>query len=157
MYYNRTNLAYEVETGSAEETRHIPSSKKKVRSKPATGILLFICVVYVISSIASLLFKTADVNERKKELNDVKKQYNELVSENKKLEVDINAKIDLRKVETIAIAKLDMNKPKNSQVVYVSAKPQDYGEVITADKKPQKKGWFASIIKTFTGIFAYSN
>ena len=157
MYYNRTNLAYEVEVGTAEEIKHKPLKRKKAKTKPATGILLFICVVYVISSIASLLFKTADVNERKKDLNNIKKEYGALVSENKKLEVDINSEIDLRKVETIAIAELDMNTPKNSQVVYVSAKPQDYGEVITADKKEQKKGWLASVFKTFTGIFAYSN
>lgn len=156
MYYNNSNLAYEIEVGTAEEV-HEAQPKKKAGKKPSSGILLFICVIYVISSITSLLFKTADVNESKNELNQIKSEYEQLLNENKKLEVAINSEVDLRKVESIAIAELNMNKPKNSQIVYISTNPLDYGEIITEETESENEGLLASVIKSFTGIFAYSN
>ena len=156
MYYNNTNLAYELEEESfsyeSEEKAVRPAKKNKL-----SGLLLFICAVYVVASITSLLFKTASVNEEKAELNKLKNQYEEILNENKKLEVAINSKVDLRKVEDIAIAELNMNKPKNSQIVYVNTSPMDYGEVVEPATKSGSQGVFGSLIKTFTGIFAYSN
>ena len=156
MYYNNTNLAYELEeekiSYESERTAVRPAKKKK-----NSGLLIFICVVYVVASITSLLFKTASVNEEKAELNRIKNEYEEVLNENKKLEVAINSKVDLRKVEDIAIAELNMNKPKNSQIVYVNTNPMDYGEVIVPVEKEVSRGVFGSLIKTFTGIFAYSN
>lgn len=157
MYYNNSNLAYEIEVGTAEEVHEAPSSGKKARTGHISGLLLFICALYVISSITSLLFKTADVNESKNELNMIKSEYEEILNENKKLEVSINSEVDLRKVENVAIAELNMNKPKNSQIVYISTNPLDYGEIINEDTENEGKGLFASVIKSFTGIFAYSN
>ena len=156
MYYNNSNLAYEIEFNSPEEIRESKPAKK-TRKQPSSALLLFICAVYVISSITSLLFKTADVNESKNELNRIKNQYEEILNENKKLEVSINSEIDLRKVESVAIAELNMNKPKNSQIVYLSTHPLGYGEVINEEDKQEKPGFFANVIKSFTGIFAYSN
>ena len=164
MQYNRTNLAYEIEI-SGEEMRsentesRISETKKAKKKKSYSGFLLFICSVYIIGSIASLLFKTATVNEKKNELESIKKQYEEVLNENKKIEVELNSEVDLRKVEDIAIARLDMNKPKSSQIVYVNTNPNDYGEVVEPDEDAVKenRGIFGSIIKTFTGIFAYSN
>lgn len=157
MQYNETSLAYEIEYGNEESVREEPVRKTKKKNR--SGLLLFICAVYVIASIGSLLFKTANVNEKKNELETIKKQYEEVLNENKKIEVGLNSRIDLRKVEDIAIAKLDMNKPKYNQIVYVNTNPNDYGEVIEAEKETEKEsqGIFGSIIKTFTGIFAYSN
>ena len=33
MYYNRANLAYEVEVGTAEEIKHKPLKRKKAKKK----------------------------------------------------------------------------------------------------------------------------
>lgn len=156
MYYNNTNLAYELkeENYSYEEKAQ---AVKPVKKNKLSGLLIFICAVYVIASITSLLFKTASVNEQKAELNKIKAEYEEVLNENKKLEVSINSKVDLRKVEDIAIAELNMNKPKNSQIVYVNTNPLDYGEVVIPEEKSGSYGVFGSLIKTFTGIFAYSN
>ena len=155
MYYN-SNLAYEINYNTQEETKTAtPEKKRKVQ--PSSSLLIFICAIYVIASITSLLFKTADVNESKNELSQIKNQYEELLNENKKLEVAINSEIDLRKVESVAIANLNMNKPKNSQIVYVSTNPLGYGEIIEEEPEASKGNFFANVIKSFTGIFAYSN
>lgn len=156
MYYSKSNLAYEIEVNTDKEVHEAPE-KKKAGTGQVSGLLLFICVVYVISSITSLLFKTADVNESKNELNMIKSEYEAILNENKKLEVSNNSEIDLRKVENVAIAELNMNKPKNSQIVYISTNPVDYGEIITEETEAEGRGFLASAIKSFTGIFAYSN
>jgi len=156
--YSNSNLAYEYEFETEVKERKRAEATAGKKTKPVSGFVLLVCVVYVITSIASLLFKTAAVNESKTELNSVKTQYEDILNENKKLEVAINTEIDLRKVESVAIAELDMNKPKNSQVVYVNTNPMDYGEIIEEEAEETKtEGLIASAIKSFTGIFAYSN
>lgn len=158
MRYNRTSLAYNVNEYS--EVDELVSEAKKSSSvkKKNSNLFAFICVVYVVSMIALLLIKTANINEQKSALTKIQNEYNEILNENKKIEVSINSQIDLRKVEEIAIAQLGMNKPKQSQTVYVSTVPKDYGEVF-ADNKEDKSGGniFASLVKSLNSIFSYSN
>lgn len=157
MYYSKSNLAYDLKTEVEERAEKTPARASRKKTKSVSGLVIFVCAVYIIASITTLLFKTADVNESKAELNMVKKQYEDILNENKKLEVAINTEIDLRKVESVAIAELDMNKPKNSQVVYVNTNPNDYGEIIAEEPEVKKGGFITTAIKSFTGIFAYSN
>lgn len=160
MRYNRTSLAYNIDEYSEVDTL-VDEAKKSVRStkkKKSSKLFIFICAVYMVSIIASLLVKTATITEQKAELTAIKNEYNEIVNLNKKLEVDINSRIDLRKVEEIAIAQLNMNRPKKSQTVYINTQPDDYGEVV-ADNANRKndENIFASLVKTLNGYFAYSN
>lgn len=158
MRYNRTNLAYSIDEHTEVDELINEAKKTTVKKKKNSKLFTFVCAVYVISMIASLLFKTANINEQKTTLTHIQTEYNEILNENKKLEVNINSQIDLRKVEEIAIAQLGMNKPKKSQTVYINTEPKDYGEVF-ADNANDKSGEniFASIIKSLSGIFAYSN
>ena len=158
MRYNRTSLAYSIDEHSIVDDLVSEAKKSTVKKKKNSKLFAFICVVYVVSAIASLLIKTANINEQKIALTQIKNEYNEILNENKKLEVTINSQIDLRKVEEIAIAQLGMNKPKKSQTVYVITEPKDYGEVFLDDSKGNSgENIFASIVKSLNGIFAYSN
>ena len=158
MKYNRTSLAYNIEEYTEVDELVNEARKTTAGKNKKTKLLVFICAVYVISMIASLLFKTADINEQKDALIKLQASYNEILNENKKLEVSINSQIDLRKVEEIAIAQLGMNKPKKSQTVYISTEPKDYGEVFLNNSESESKGnILASILKSLKGIFAYSN
>ena len=158
MRYNRTSLAYDVDEFTAVDEL-VTEAKKTVPSKKKNSKLFaFVCVVYVVAMIASLLIKTANINEQKTALTKVKNEYNNVLNENKKLEVTINSQIDLRKVEEIAIAQLGMNKPKKSQVVYVTTEPKDYGEVFAENNTDKNNdGLVASIVKSLSGIFTYSS
>ena len=158
MKYNRTNLAYSIDEHTEVDNLVKEVKKTSVARKKNSALFVFVCAVYVISMIASLLFKTADINEQKNALIKLQASYNEILNENKKLEVSINSQIDLRKVEEIAIAQLGMNKPKKSQTVYISTEPKDYGEVFAKKSDENSKGnILASILKSLRGIFAYSN
>ena len=158
MRYNRTSLAYKVEEYSEVDTLIEEAKKENTKKNKSSALFIFICAVYMVSIIASLLVKTATITEQKAELTAIKSEYNEIVNINKKLEVDINSQIDLRKVEEIAIAKLNMNQPKKSQIVYITTEPRDYGEVIAENNSRRKnENIFASLIKSLNGYFAYSN
>ena len=158
MRYNKTSLAYNIDEHSEVDELINEAKKSSVSKNKNSKLYLFVCAVYVICMIASLLIKTANINEQKAELTSIQNQYNEILNENKKLEVNINAQIDLRKVEEIAIAQLGMNRPKKSQTVYVSTQPKDYGEVFI-DNSPKNSGGniFAALVKSLNSFFAYSN
>lgn len=158
MRYNRTSLAYKVEEYSEVDTLIKEAKKENTKKNKNSALFIFICAVYMISIIASLLVKTATITEQKAELTAIKSEYNEILNINKKLEVDINSQIDLRKVEEIAIAQLNMNQPKKSQIVYITTEPRDYGEVLAGNNNQRKnENIFASLIKSLNGYFAYSN
>ena len=158
MRYNRTSLAYKVEEYSEVDTLVKEAKKDNSKKNKNTALFVFICAVYMVSIIASLLVKTATITEKKAELTAIKSEYNEILNANKKLEVDINSQIDLRKVEEIAIAQLNMNQPKKSQIVYITTEPKDYGEVVAKNNSERKnENIFASLIKSLNGYFAYSN
>ena len=157
MRSNRTSLSYQIEEHDEVESL-VKEIKKDTKKKKKSGMFAFVCAVYIVAIVASLLFKTVEINEQKINLNNLKSEYNELCSYNKKLEVDINSKIDLRKVEEIAIAQLDMNQPKKSQIVYINAEPKDYGVVFSEESDyKDNSNILASLIKSLNGYYAYSN
>ncbi len=157
MRSNRTSLSYQIEEHDEVESL-VKEIKKDTKKKKKSGMFAFVCAVYIVAIVASLLFKTVEINEQKISLNNLKSEYNELCSYNKKLEVDINSKIDLRKVEEIAIAQLDMNQPKKSQIVYINAEPKDYGVVFSEESDyKDNSNILASLIKSLNGYYAYSN
>ena len=159
MRYNRTSLAYKIEETDEVDTLINEAKKMNTGKKSKNSLfLVFICAVYLFAITASLLIKTASVNEQKSELIAIKNEYNELVNVNKKLEVNINAQIDLRKVEEIAIARLNMNQPKKSQIVYITTEPKDYGEVFSKESAGREsENIFATLIKSLNGYYEYSN
>ena len=158
MRYNRTSLAYKVEEFSEVDTLVNEAKKENPKKNKNSILVIFICAIYLASITASLLYKTATITEKQAELMNIKNEYNEILNANKKMEVDINSRIDLRKVEEIAIAQLGMNQPKKSQIVYIATEPRDYGEVIAENAGRKQNGnIFASLIKSLNGYFAYSN
>ena len=161
MKHRNSSLTFQVEEYDEVENlvREIKKESEEKKNKKKSGIFAFMCAVYIVAIVASLLFKTVDINEQKISLSAMEEEYNELCTCNKKLEVDINSKIDLRKVEEIAIAQLDMNQPKKSQIVYINTEPKEYGVVVGAEdgKSDKSGGVLASLIKSLNGYYAYSN
>ena len=161
MKRNERSLSFNIEEYDEVENlvKEIKKENQDKKERKKAGFFAFMCAVYIVAIVASLLFKTVDINEQKIRLSAMEKEYNELCTYNKKLEVDINSKIDLRKVEEIAIAQLDMNQPKKSQIVYINTEPKDYGVVVADENGNSDKsgGVLASLIKSLNGYYAYSN
>lgn len=161
MKYNRTSLAYSTEEIDVENSQEkTASTKTQQRKKKSNAYRFFIlCALYLLAIACAPIMKSTQVALAKQQLNQEKAAYNEILNENKRLEVAINTEVDLRKVENIALTKLGMNKPLPSQIVYVNTNASNYGEVVAANKEEdaKKDTMWGSFVKSFMGIFAFSN
>ncbi len=158
MKYNRTNLAYSTE--EFEQETVAPKQAAKKQPKKANAYRFFIlCALYLLAIACAPILKSTQVALAKQQLNIQKAAYNELLNENKRLEVSINSEVDLRKVEDIALSRLGMNKPLSSQIIYVDTNANHYGEVVNADgpSAEQQDTVWGSFVKSFMGMFAFRN
>ncbi len=161
MKYNRTSLAYSTEEIVEEinpAQNHTPKTQQKKKKGNAYRFFI-LCALYLLAIACAPIMKSTQVAMAKQQLNKEKAAYNEVLNENKRLEVAINSEVDLRKVENIALTKLGMNKPLPSQIIYVNTNANNYGEVIAADKTEDagKDTVWGSFVKSFMGMFAFSN
>ncbi len=157
MKYNRTSLAYNTEEYSEEAVKQ-PVAPKKAKKGNAFRFFL-LCAIYLLAIACAPILKSTQVAMAQHQLNQQKAEYNELLNENKRLEVAINSEMDLRKVEEIALTRLGMNKPLSSQVVYVNTNASHYGEVVAAQpgRQEQTDTFWGSFVKSFMGMFAFTN
>jgi Tfp pilus assembly protein PilN len=148
------NLAYKPlikNKGHVGDIKHI-IKKKPSKKQKATYLKISILIAFFMVASISLLIKNVEVTEQSKRNASLKLQYSELYSQNKKKEMDINKKIDLKTVEEIAIATYGMNRARKEQIVYVDVKGQDYGIVAKAEDEQAEKD---KKINTLTGLLAY--
>jgi hypothetical protein len=148
------NLAYKpfkINRGPVGDIKHIV--KKKVSKQQKSSYLKYTVLIafFMLASI-SLLVKNVEVTEQSKKNTALKVEYSNLYSQNKKKEMDINKKIDLKTVEEIALATYGMNRARKDQIVYVDVKGQDYGIVAKGDDPKEDKD---KKIATLTGLLAY--
>ena len=71
---------------------------------------------------------------------------------NKKKEIEINQKIDLKTVEELAVASYNMNRARKEQVVYIDVKGQDYG-VMAKNTSPEEEP--TENFNVLTGLMTY--
>lgn len=147
------NLAYKP---LIEKKRRVSDINHIVKKKPtkkakSTYLKLSILIVFFMIAAISLLLKNAQVNEQSAKNAKLKIEYADIYSQNKKKEIEINKKIDLKTVEEIAISTYGMNRARKEQIVYVDVKGQDYGIVAKANTEEtnDKK------TNTLTGLLAY--
>lgn len=159
MKYNRTSLAYSTEEIEVENGQAKAAAPKQKKKKGNAYRFFILCALYLLAIACAPIMKSTQVALAKQKLNQEKAAYNEILNENKRLEVAINSQVDLRKVEDIALTRLGMNKPLPSQIVYVNTNASNYGEVVAANKGEEEKKdtvW-GSFVKSFMGMFAFSN
>ena len=128
------NLAYkqkQEEAAIVHDLRPIAKkrrSQEKKRFQLKIGIFIF---CFIFGGI-SLIIHNAQLTEQSKINAALKSQYAELYSANKKKEVEINQKMDLKTVEELAIASYGMNRARSEQIVYIDVPDQDYGVMAKA-------------------------
>lgn len=128
------NLAYQSkakESAIVHDLRPIANKRRaeeKKRLLTRIGIFLF---CFIFGGI-SLIIHNAQLTEQGNINATLKAQYAELYSANKKKEVQINQKMDLKSVEELAIASYGMNRARSEQIVYIDVPDQDYGVMAKA-------------------------
>ena len=130
------NLAYErkhKERAITHDFRPI-AEKKRAKEKKRYHLRVFLFILCFIVGGISLISNNARITEQSKTNAALKAQYAELYSANKKKEVQINQKIDLKTVEELAIASYGMNRARSEQIVYIDVPDQDYGVMAQASE-----------------------
>jgi hypothetical protein len=147
------NLAYKPlieKKRRVSDINHIVKKKPRQEQKHTYYRLTIFIVLFMVASI-SLLLKNAQVNEQSAKNAKLKIEYADIYSQNKKKEIEINKKIDLKTVEEIAISTYGMNRARKEQIVYVDVKGQDYGIVAKTNTEETKD----KKTNTLTGLLAY--
>lgn len=81
--------------------------------------------VFIIAMIAATLYSNALINELGNQISASNKEYATLVSENKKLNANLECKMSLKNVETFAKDDLGLAKMEAYQIKYVNMSPED--------------------------------
>ena len=144
MYYN-DNLARKYEhsadirkkAGTSSVT--FGKSRKEVVNKRVRTLKFVTVVLFFLVGAGILLSKNAQVTEQKNRVSDLKEEYNRIVHDNKKTEIEINQKIDLKTVEEIAISNYNMNRAKKSQIVYINVEQEDYAVINETPQDGEEK------------------
>lgn len=126
--------------------------KKRKKEKQLSHIKAVVLIAFFIVGGFSLVLQNVQITEQSKKNANLKSEYAELYSANKKKEIEINKKIDLKTVEELAVASYNMNRARSSQIVYIDVKGQDYGVMAKAtpdeDSSDEK-------IRVQNGLVAY--
>lgn len=123
----------------------------KTKAQKRLGLKCVAVLAFCVIGSLFLLSKNLQVTEQQKKVTQLNSEYSRLVSENKKAEVAINQKIDLKAVEELAISNYGMNRAKKSQIVYIDVLAEDYG--ILSSQKENKDN--EKDKKLLSGLMAY--
>ena len=122
-----------------ERTFERQSVQKKVAIKPLPArspipkAKMVFCVMFVVAISFIILYRYSAIAELNFKMGNLNEKYNRLIDENRKLEVDILASINLDRVKEIAETDLNMHKPESYQVVVVNVPKNNYSVVVDQD------------------------
>lgn len=125
--------------------------KKKATEKRLAHLKAAVVIAFFIIGGISLILQNVKITEQSNQNAKLKAQYAQLYSSNKKKEIEINQKVDLKTVEELAVASYNMNRARQGQIVYIEVKGQDYGVMAKAQPQPEDSessfsgptGWMA--------------
>ncbi len=128
------NLAYQSKRKKEAYIHDIRPTieKKQAREKRLGHLKVAVVIAFFIIGGISLILQNVQITEQSNQNAKLKSQYAELYSSNKKKEIEINQKVDLKTVEELAVASYNMNRARKEQIVYIDVKGQDYGVMAKA-------------------------
>lgn len=148
------NLAYQQKQGEAaivHDLRPI-AQKRRAKEKKRLQFKIAIFIFCFILGGISLIIHNAQLTEQSNVNAALKSRYADLYSANKKKEVEINQKMDLKTVEELAIASYGMNRARSEQIVYIDVPDQDYGVMA---KAPTSQNTSTNNFGIQNGMIAY--
>lgn len=118
---------------------------KKQKRKQAKLTLVVIGIFIILLTIS---YRNSQINERFKQVQNLKKELSSLEKENEQLKVSIENSLNLNTVEKLAKEKLGMQKLTNKQTIYVTLPKRDYVVPATEEKVIEKEedNWLKRII-----------
>lgn len=148
------NLAYQSKRSREayiHDIRPVIEKKQAMKKRLGHWKVALVIAFFIIGGI-SLILENVQITEQSNKNAKLKAQYAELYSSNKKKEIEINQKIDLKTVEELAVASYNMNRARKEQIVYIDVEGQDYGVMA---KAPSQNNSDTNDFNVHTGLMAY--
>lgn len=139
----------------AVERQKVVKKKIRPRRKQNRVIKTIATILVAAGAAVTLLFNYAAMVEMSNDVSRMRGELAALKSENTRKKVEIDASIDLNKIEVEAL-KLGMRRPERSQTVYICSNEKDYAEVIPGEA-PEKGGVLAAVINSISAALSYLN
>lgn len=153
--YNGTS-AYNLDEyeSYAHKTDKKRAERVKSRKKERTFVCSFLIVslVTVFCAASALIYTNVMMIRASTKAQKLEDELALLTEANKKAEMEINQKLDMKVIEERAVSELGMQRPDNSQIVYVNVKRDTYTEVSEKDAGAHIT---ASIKEVIKGILEY--
>lgn len=153
--YNGTS-AYNLD--EYESYAHKTDKKRAERVKSRKKERAFVCRFLIVSLVAvfcaasALIYTNVMMIRASTKAQKLEDELALLTEANKKAEMEINQKLDMKVIEERAVSELGMQRPDNSQIVYVNVKRDTYTEVSEKDAGVRVA---ASIKEVIKGILEY--
>lgn len=129
------------------------TTKKKKNSFKSFDIAL---IVLAIGLMLGLVVSSVQLNDVTREIRVCKREIEELKSDEKKLEVDMEKKLNLRNIEDAAKNELGLSKIEKSQIHYVSIVSDDKIQLANKEKDESAVGnALSSLVKSFNILLEY--
>ena len=129
--------------------RHIAEHRVKKAPFPLAFVTL---IVVCTAMVMAIIFTLAQINEYSDGINDLKKRQSELGDQAAKLEVQLEERDDIRKIEKIATEEIGMVSSDMVKSKFVSVSASDRVEVLK-DESEEEKGGFSALLSVIAESF----
>jgi cell division protein FtsL len=158
---HNTNLAYDLSLFDTDEQlarkaqRREKAVIKEVKISAARNGSMFrtILTVGCCAAIAFIiLFSKVELSELATHISEETQILNAAISENKKLQSELDRMVSLEKVEECAINELGMQKTQSAQIEYIRMNSESIAEVAPQDNNGPLsviQGWFLGVAEYF--------
>lgn len=111
-------------------------AKERARARVAVILRVLLLVTIVASVVVSTLVSRVQLTELSTQINQKQKLLNDTLTENIRLEAEVESKLSARNVEEYATQKLGMATLDKSQITYVKLNAGDEVEVTGVSPEP---------------------
>lgn len=127
-----------------ESVKDIQKAEHRVKNTPFPFAYAALIVICAIMSMV-LLYSHSQVSECEGKIGDLSTRYEQLADDTSKLELQLETRDDIRKIENIAVNYMGMVSSDVAQTKFVSVTADDKVEILRADET-ETKGGFSTLL-----------
>lgn len=138
-----------------EFLKDVHKAEHRVKKTPlpiAYASLVIVCAVMAMV----MIFSYSQVSEREGMINSLGARYNDLSETAAKLELELETRDDIRKIENIAVDYIGMVNSDVAQTKFVSVSADDRVEILKSDAEEEEGGFSALLSAIGEGIGKFS-
>lgn len=120
--------------------KNTPVKKKLIKTESETFPLvqMVICIILVFGILFTIIYRYSTITEMNFALSSLNKEYESLKDNNRKLQVDIGARINQENIRKVAEERLNMKMPDSYQKIPVMVSKINYSTVTQVEEEDKK-------------------